>query len=104
MKWHGIIINIFKDIYKIELSIKEPNDIVYKGKKIGGILVQSKTRGEKLKYIVAGIGINTNKEKFSIDIENIATSIKKEFGINIDTQEFISQFCNKFEELTKRYM
>lgn len=99
MKWHGIIIDIFKDIYKIDLSIKEPNDITYKGKKLGGILTQSKTKGESLKYIVVGIGINTNKQNYSSDIENIATSIKKEFGIIVDEKEFISEFCNRFETL-----
>lgn len=61
--------------------------------------MQSKTSGEKLKYIVVGVGINTNKEKFSSDIKNIATSIKKEFGIIVNGKEFISEFCNRFETL-----
>ena len=96
---HGIIIDIFKEIYKINLSIKEPNDIVYKGKKIGGILTQCKTNSENVKYIVVGIGINTTKEKFSNDIKELATSIKKEFGIIVDREDFISEFCNRFELL-----
>lgn len=71
-----IILEIFKEKYNIELSIKEPNDIVYNSKKIGGILTESKMSGEIVKYLVVGIGINTNKTKFNKEIKNIATSIK----------------------------
>ena len=53
---------------------------------------------EKVKYLVIGIGVNTKKEKFTDDIKDIATSIKKEFGIDIDTKEFIVEFCNQFEK------
>ena len=32
-----LLVNIFKEKYNIKLDIKEPNDIIYKNKKIGGI-------------------------------------------------------------------
>ena len=49
------IIKTLKELYNIKLQIKFPNDIVYKGKKIGGILTQTKLMGTKIKYIVVGI-------------------------------------------------
>ena len=70
-----IIIDILEKQYQIKLEIKEPNDIVYKNKKIGGILTETKVVSENVKYLVIGIGINTKKQHFSKDIENIATSI-----------------------------
>ena len=36
--------------------------------------------------------------QFTDDIKDIATSIKKEFELEIDAQEFIAKFCNKFEK------
>lgn len=97
------IVNIFKEEYGINLNIKKPNDIVINNKKIGGILTQTKVISEEVKYLVIGIGINTQKEKFTEDIKEIATSIKKEFDVNIDNIKFISEFCNKFEnKLIKR--
>lgn len=92
------IIDIFKDKYELNLEIKEPNDIVYKNKKIGGILTESKIILENVKYLVIGIGINTSKMRFPDDIKNTATSIKKEFDIDIEPTEFIAEFCNRFEE------
>lgn len=103
LKIAKIIVDIFYTIYGINLEIKEPNDIVFKNKKLGGILTQTALEGEKVKYLVVGIGINTNKENFSEDIKDIATSIKKEFNVEVDREMFIAEFCNMFEkELIKR--
>jgi len=96
------IVNIFKEKYKVELQIKKPNDIICNGKKLGGILTESKVTQEKVKYLVIGIGINTNKMNFTDDIKDIATSIKKEFNIEIDSMEFISVFCNTFEKIIQK--
>lgn len=93
-----IIVNIFKRLYNIELQIKDPNDIVHNGKKIGGILTETKLKGNILNHIVIGIGINTNQEKFNKEIEKIATSIKNEFGIEVDSKKVILEFCKEFQE------
>ena len=91
------ILEVFKNLYNIVLEIKEPNDIVCNGRKIAGILTQSKSIENTLKYLVIGIGINTNQKKFNEEISNIATSIKNEFNIEIDNEKVISEFCNLFE-------
>lgn len=92
LKIAEIIVDIFKIKYGIELDIKEPNDIMYKGKKLGGILTETKVIGEMVKYLVVGIGINTAKEEFSDDIKDLATSIKKEFNVDVDVENFIEEF------------
>ena len=43
----------------INVSLKWPNDILYKNKKIGGILVEKEHFNNKIKTII-GIGINLN--------------------------------------------
>ena len=99
----NIIVQIFKEKYNINLQIKEPNDIIFNNKKLGGILTETKIVSEIVKYIVVGIGINTNKQNFTEDIKSLATSIKKEFNIQVNTQDFIVEFCNRFEkEIIKR--
>lgn len=47
-----IITHIFKNKYGIEMQIKEPNDIMIKNKKVGGILTETKINGETVKEIV----------------------------------------------------
>lgn len=97
-----ILVQIFKRRYNIDLTIKNPNDIMCKNKKIGGILTESKVNGDNTKFLVIGIGINTKKTKFSDDIKEIATSIKKEFNVDINRIKVISEFCNEFEKIIDR--
>lgn len=42
-------------------------------------------------------GINTNQEILDEEIREIASSIKKEFSIEVDTQKVMAEFCNLFE-------
>ncbi len=93
-----IILDIFKELYQVNLQIKLPNDIFYNGKKVGGILSETKVSGNIVKYIVVGIGINTCQTKFDTEIKDIATSIKNEFGIDVDRMKIIEEFCNRFEK------
>lgn len=93
-----IIVEVFEKLYNVTLDIKLPNDIVYKDKKIGGILTQTKLNVNIVKYLVIGIGINTNQTCFDNEISNIATSIKKVFGIDVDSNKVISEICNIFEK------
>ena len=60
------IVEVLKKLYNVELQIKQPNDIIFNNKKIGGILTQSKVSSQNMKCLVIGIGINTKKEKFNI--------------------------------------
>lgn len=46
-------------------------------------------------------GINTNQKKFSPEISEIASSIKNEFGIEVDGKKVITEFCNLLEEKTR---
>lgn len=100
------IAEIFKKIFEecgVNIQIKLPNDLYLNGKKMGGILCQTKLTGENVKYLVIGIGININKMIFSEEIKDIATSVRKEIpNINLDNFEIVAKFCNIFEEKINR--
>lgn len=90
-----IIIDVLENLYNINLEIKRPNDIIYNNKKIAGILTETKVYKEKVKYLFIGIGINSNIIQFPKEIENIATSIKKEFNIEVDNEKIIEEILGK---------
>ena len=92
------VIKTFKTLYNIDLQIKYPNDIVCNLKKIGGILTQTTVQNSIVKKLYIGIGINILQEEFNENIQNIATSIKKEFNIECKREDIISTFFNFFEE------
>ncbi len=57
--------------------IKWTNDLVWRGKKLGGILTELVFSGAELDYAVVGIGINCNqtKEDFPPDLQHMAASL-----------------------------
>lgn len=58
-------------------QIKWVNDIFMRGKKVGGILTESRLSANSLEYAVIGIGINIYppENNFPIEIENIAGTV-----------------------------
>ena len=105
-----IVVTIEK-LYDFKLEIKHPNDLIYIGKKVGGILTQIVTNGEKIRYLLIGIGININQEQFEGEIKETATSLKIELGKigestrvrecakgDLDREKIVAEFCNLFEE------
>ena len=62
----------------IESHFKRPNDILVKGKKICGILVETGTRGSKLEYVIIGVGLNVNASP--PELEGSAVSMKEAGG------------------------
>lgn len=77
----------------INVSLKWPNDLVVNGKKLGGILIETRSEKNKINYATVGIGINVN---FSIDempedIKDTATSIKEETGIDYPRTQIVAE-------------
>ncbi|MDB5202006.1 MAG: hypothetical protein JWQ27_1415 [Ferruginibacter sp.] len=50
--------------------IKWPNDIYWRDRKAGGILIENQVQGEEWKFAVAGIGFNVNQESFRQGMKN----------------------------------
>lgn len=80
-------------------SIKWPNDVVYDGKKVCGILSEIITQGDESKVIV-GVGINVNNS-IPNSLEDIAISLSsiKKKKVNIDS--LLNRIILNFEELNK---
>jgi BirA family biotin operon repressor/biotin-[acetyl-CoA-carboxylase] ligase len=48
-----------------EIKIKWPNDLYWRDRKAGGILIENKFQGKAWKWAIVGIGINVNQTKFN---------------------------------------
>ena len=60
------VVETLKLFLQANAMIKWPNDIIYKSKKLAGILITNQWRGTQLESSVLGIGINVNQ----LDFEN----------------------------------
>jgi len=57
-----------------ETKIKRPNDIYWRDRKAGGILIENLVRGKEWTWAVIGIGINLNQSSFSSAAVNSVSS------------------------------
>lgn len=66
----------------VDVRCKWPNDLVSGGRKLGGILVESTVRGDRLEYAVIGTGVNVAQSSadFPHDLRESATSIALQGG------------------------
>lgn len=68
-----------------ELKIKWPNDLYWRDRKTGGILIENVFRGAHWQWSVIGIGINVNQTAFE-ELQN-PVSLKQITGAQTDVQE-----------------
>jgi BirA family biotin operon repressor/biotin-[acetyl-CoA-carboxylase] ligase len=50
--------------------VKWPNDLVWNGKKLGGILGEAEFCGDRLRYVLLGLGLNVRQTSFPEDLPN----------------------------------
>ena len=82
-----------------DAGIKWPNDILYHGKKLVGILTEMSASMEKIDYITIGIGINTGlkKTEFPEVFRSGATSFLAE-GIDVSRKELLAAILSEMEK------
>lgn len=100
------VVQAIEEVTGLQVSIKWPNDILYKGKKLVGILTEMKVSQHQLQYIILGIGINVNtpKEDFQDEINQIATSLMIESGKQVDKMKLMQCVFDKLEYLYRQYI
>lgn len=76
-----------------ETRIKWPNDIYWKDRKAGGILIENILQGEQWKYAIAGMGININQTEFPGGLSN-PVSLKQITGKDFNTVELAKELCS----------
>lgn len=79
-----------------DFSLKWPNDILFKGKKICGILTETSDINKDSKKFIIGIGINVNQTNFSGEFRYPAVSLKNGFNKNFSLEDIIIACVKKF--------
>lgn len=89
-----------EEITSLKCQVKWPNDLLLQGKKVCGILTESKVVGEAVEYVVVGIGINVNNsiEELSTGLLYPATSLREKLGYEIEVALLLKGIISKFNE------
>lgn len=89
----------------LPIGIKWPNDLLIEGKKISGILLESAAEEERLRYVIAGIGISVNLEEgdYPPEVLERATSLRIASGRKLNRADLIVDFMQEWEQLYYLY-
>ena len=94
------VVRAIKRVTGLETQIKWPNDVLIKGKKVCGILIENEVKEDKVNFAIIGIGINVNFNPLAFpEIAEIATSLSHELGAEISKAELIGTLLCELEQL-----
>jgi BirA family biotin operon repressor/biotin-[acetyl-CoA-carboxylase] ligase len=92
----------------IPAAVKWPNDIVIGGRKVAGARLDVGIAGDRVNYVVVGVGINVNIEHAELEAAlgpaaADATSLREAHGRPIDRNALAAGFLNQFEKWAGLY-
>ena len=94
------VVRAIRQVVGLETHIKWPNDVMIKGKKVCGILIENEVKEGSVNFAVIGIGINVNFHPLDFpEIADIATSLYHEAGAEISKVELTSTLLFELERL-----
>lgn len=94
-----------EEVCGVEVGLKWPNDVTVEGKKIAGILVESRVDGgATIEIAIAGVGINVNWaiEEMPEEIRDRATSLSVVTGKACDRIQLLASFLFALETVYSR--
>lgn len=100
----GIVDYLSNEVGMKDVTVKWPNDIYWKNKKIAGVLIENLLMGNSISHTIVGVGLNVNQKKFLSDAPNpvsMATATKRHFNLDDELQKLVSAIKFRYLQLIK---
>ncbi len=83
----------------VSVRLKWPNDLVWRKRKLGGILSESLFLGRSLVHSIIGVGININQDEadFPPSLRPLSTSLFMMTGRGVDKELLLDHLCRALE-------
>ncbi|MBX3433210.1 MAG: biotin--[acetyl-CoA-carboxylase] ligase [Pirellulales bacterium] len=78
-------------------QLKWPNDLLYRGRKLAGILIEGSMQLDRVEYVIVGIGVNVNTAEFPPELADIAESLGRVAGQALDRGAVLAAILNSME-------
>lgn len=101
------VADILSEYCPDDVTLKWPNDVQIRGKKVCGILTEMNASAvKKVNFVIVGIGINVNIARVDFDesFRDLATSLKEEAGIEISRLDLIIKLFDNLACLYTRLL
>jgi len=94
-----------EDVTGLRPALKWPNDVVWDGRKLGGMLTELRADGERLEYAVLGLGLNVNvtfDEPAADGLAATAVSLRMAAGRPVDRAALVIAMLERCEAWYER--
>ncbi len=87
----------------VKATIKWPNDILINNKKVGGVLIEAKSTGQRTDFVIAGIGLNVNSrpDQLPTDATSLYMETKKTYEIDEMFEKILATIISIYNEFKK---
>ncbi|MBX6422367.1 biotin--[acetyl-CoA-carboxylase] ligase [Thermosulfurimonas sp. F29] len=89
------VAEILREEYGIPVTVKWPNDILFAGRKLGGILLEASFRGNRPEYVLVGLGLNLNLPVSAHQPQAVA--LREILGRTVPREELLSVLLPRLE-------
>lgn len=97
------VVDAVKNLYGIDCSIKWPNDVLFKNKKLCGILPETIVVDEN-RYVLVGVGVNVNyTEKDFGNLSETAVSLLQIIGKKTDVVVLAAEISKNLNDITSDF-
>jgi BirA family biotin operon repressor/biotin-[acetyl-CoA-carboxylase] ligase len=86
-----------EEVSGVRPDLRWPNDLLLNGKKVGGILVELNAEPARVRFVVAGIGLNVNQLEFPPELQALATSLRRETGRSWHRGELVAALLKSLD-------
>lgn len=90
----------------IKATIKWPNDVLFDGRKLAGVLTELAAEIDRIRYVIMGIGINANHDEsdFPVELRDKAASLKIVSKSAVDRIKLTKLLLTFLEEHYQEYL
>ncbi|MDS1030982.1 biotin--[acetyl-CoA-carboxylase] ligase [Bacillota bacterium LX-D] len=100
------IAQVLRNDFNLPVGIKWPNDLLWNGKKVAGILTEVKAEADIVNYVVLGIGINVDMDHNSLpkEIHQTASALSQIKGQPLPRIFLLQKILKGIEVMYEKYL
>jgi len=85
------------ELTDLPTDVRWPNDVLIRGKKCCGILVEMTAQPERVEHVQIGVGVNVNQTAIPAELAAEATSLRRETGRAFSRVEILVSILDRME-------
>jgi BirA family biotin operon repressor/biotin-[acetyl-CoA-carboxylase] ligase len=96
--WMGVnICELIANFTQRPPGIKWPNDILFQGRKAGGMLTEARVDADQIRDLIFGLGLNVNgrSDAWPAELANRATSLAEQVDAPLDQNRFTAALIGR---------